>query len=46
MVKEYFIVDPSNKEVITYWHNGKKYIKQESKKGKIKSALLKKSFTF
>jgi Uma2 family endonuclease len=45
-VKEYFIVDPANKEVISYLHDGKKFVKQESKKGKIKSLLLKKSFSF
>lgn len=45
-VKEYFIVDPHTKEVITYYHDGKKYIPQESKKGKLKSKLLKKTFSF
>jgi len=45
-VKEYFIVDPETKETITYYHDGKKYIQQESKKGKIKSKLLKKTFSF
>jgi len=45
-VKEYFIVDPTSKETITYYHDGKKYIQQESKKGKIKSKLLKKKFSF
>jgi Uma2 family endonuclease len=45
-VKEYFIVDPETKETFTYYHNGKKYMQQESKKGKIKSKLLKKTFSF
>jgi Uma2 family endonuclease len=45
-VKEYFIVDPTNSEVISYLHDGKKFAKKESKKGKIKSLLLKKSFPF
>jgi Uma2 family endonuclease len=45
-VKEYFIVDPDTKETITYYHNGSKYIKQESKKGKIVSQLLGKEFEF
>ena len=45
-VKEYFIVDPATKETFTYYHDGKKYIAQESKKGKIKSKLLKKTFSF
>lgn len=45
-VKEYFIVDPISKETITYYLDGKKYVQQESKKGKIKSALLKKTFSF
>ena len=45
-VKEYFIVDPATKETFTYYHNGQKYIQQESKPGKIKSKLLKKVFGF
>jgi len=45
-VKEYFIVDPATKETFTYYHDGKKYMLQESKKGKIKSRLLKKTFSF
>jgi len=45
-VKEYFIVDPLTKETIAYYYDGKKYIQQESKKGKIKSKLLKKTFSF
>lgn len=45
-VKEYFIVDPSNKVVITYYLVDGIYILQESKSGKIKSKLLKKTFIF
>jgi Uma2 family endonuclease len=45
-VKEYFIIDPSDKAVITYYYDSEKFIIQESKKGKIKSKLLKKVFTF
>ncbi len=45
-VKEYFIVDPKTKEVFTYYHNGTQYVKQESSKGKIKSLVLKKAFSF
>lgn len=45
-VKEYFIIDPKTKEVITYYLKGKKFEKQTSKKGKLKSLLLKKTFSF
>ena len=45
-MKEYFIVDPENKETITWYLIGKKYAKQRSVKGKIKSKLLKKTFSF
>jgi Uma2 family endonuclease len=45
-VKEYFIVDPATKETITWYLTGKKYVKQLSVKGKIKSKLLKKTFSF
>lgn len=45
-VPDYFIVDPSNKETITYYHDGEKYVQQKSKPGKIKSKLLKKVFGF
>ncbi|MBS1669482.1 MAG: Uma2 family endonuclease [Bacteroidetes bacterium] len=45
-VKEYFIIDPSNKEVFSYFLQGKKFVFQESKKGEIKSNLLKKTFSF
>jgi len=45
-VKEYFIVDPDNKEVITYYAANKKFVKQASVKGKVKSKLLKKVFSF
>jgi len=45
-VKEYFIIDPVTKQVITYYYNGEKFVQQETKKGKIKSKLLKKTFSF
>ncbi len=45
-VKEYFIVEPKTKEVITYYLKGKKFEKQTRKKGKLKSLLLKKTFSF
>ena len=45
-VKEYFIIDPDNKETITYYLLNSKFAKQESVKGKVKSKLLKKVFTF
>ncbi len=45
-VKEYFIVAPKIKEVITYYLKNKKFEKQESKNGKVKSLLLKKTFSF
>src|SRR3569623_1370830 len=30
-VKEYFVVDPATKETFTYYHDGQKYIQQQSK---------------
>jgi Uma2 family endonuclease len=45
-VKEYFIVEPTTKEVIAYYLKNKKFEKQVSKKGKVKSLLLKKTFSF
>ena len=45
-VKEYFIVDPKTKEVITYYLKNNKFEKQAGKKGKVKSHLLKKTFSF
>jgi Uma2 family endonuclease len=45
-VKEYFIIDPDNKETITWYLSGTKYAKQLSVKGKMKSKLLKKTFSF
>jgi Uma2 family endonuclease len=45
-VKEYFIIHQVNKEVTTYYYDGGKFILQESKKGKLKSKLLKKTFAF
>jgi Uma2 family endonuclease len=43
---EYFIVDPETKDTITWYLADKKYTKQPSVKGKIKSKLLKKTFAF
>ncbi len=45
-VKEYFIVDPQSSEVITWYFNKNKFVKQQSVKGKIKSKILKKTFSF
>jgi Uma2 family endonuclease len=45
-VKEYFIIHQVTKEVITYYYDGGKFTLQESKKGKLKSKLLKKTFAF
>lgn len=45
-VKEYFIVEPSSKQVITYYLKGKKFEEQKAAKAKIVSALLKKTFKF
>ena len=39
-VKEYFIVDPRDKSVITYYLENKKYVVQGSQKGKLVSKLL------
>ncbi len=45
-IKEYFIVSPKTKDVITYYLKDKKYEKQNTKKGKITSKLLNKTFSF
>jgi Uma2 family endonuclease len=45
-IKEYFIANPSTKEVISYYLKNGKYEKQISAKGKVKSKLLKKIFSF
>lgn len=45
-VKEYFIIDPDNKETTAYYLLSKKFVKQEPVKGKLRSKLLKKVFTF
>jgi Uma2 family endonuclease len=45
-VKEYFVVDPETKETITWYLMNGKFIKQQSAKAKIKSKLLKKTFSF
>ncbi len=45
-VKEYFIVDPGSKKVITYYLKAGKFEKQTSTNEVIKSKMLKKSFNF
>lgn len=45
-VKEYFVVEPLTKEVVSFYFDGKKYVLQERKIGKLKSKLLKKTFAF
>jgi Uma2 family endonuclease len=45
-VKEYFIIDPDNKDTTAYYLAHNKFVKQESVKGKVKSKLLKKVFAF
>ena len=45
-VKEYFIMNSADKEVISYYSDGKKFVLQESKKGKIWSKLLRKTVAF
>jgi Uma2 family endonuclease len=45
-VKEYFVTDPETKETITWYLQNGAYVKQKSEKGKLKSKLLKKTFSF
>jgi len=45
-VREYFIVEPSLKSVISYYYNGTKFEKGKTQKAKITSRLLKKVFKF
>lgn len=45
-VKEYFIVEPSDKSVITYYLKEGKYVEEKKQKGKLVSKILKKSFSF
>lgn len=45
-VKEYFIVEPSDKSVITYYLQGEKYVEQKKATGRLASKLLKKTFRF
>jgi Uma2 family endonuclease len=45
-VKEYFIVDPSDKDVITYYLEGGKFVEQTSQKGKLASKLLQAEINF
>lgn len=45
-IKEYFIIDPENNAVITYFLEDKKYVKQDAKNGKITSTILDYTFIF
>ena len=45
-VKEYFIVEPSDKAVITYYLKQSAFVEQKKTKAKIVSKILKKTFTF
>lgn len=45
-MKEYFIVDTTTKNVIAYYHNGEKYVQQNTKPGTIASNLLKNVCSF
>jgi Uma2 family endonuclease len=45
-VKEYFIVEPADASVITWFFKQGKYAEQKKQKGKLVSKLLKKSFSF
>ena len=45
-VKEYFIVNPADKNVITYYFENKKYIEQPAQKGKLISKLLDAEISF
>jgi Uma2 family endonuclease len=45
-VKEYFIINPKTKDTIVYYLKGNKFEKQVSTPHKIKSKLLKKTFSF
>ncbi len=45
-VKEFFIIDPDSKKVISFLHNGKSFSKAADTKNKLISKLLKKTFIF
>jgi len=45
-VKEYFIVEPADKSVITYYLKDKTFIEQKKTKGKLVSKIFKKTFSF
>lgn len=45
-VKEYFIVNPADKSVISYYLENQKYVEQISEKSKFKSELLKAEINF
>jgi Uma2 family endonuclease len=45
-VKEYFIVEPSDKSVITYYLKNNSFVEQKKTKRKLVSKILKKTFSF
>jgi Uma2 family endonuclease len=45
-VQEYFIVEPMDKSVITYYLKENKYVEQKKQKGKLVSKVLNKTFPF
>ncbi len=45
-VKEYFIVNPADKSVITYFLKNNKYVEQTTQKGKLSSQLLNTEISF
>jgi len=45
-VKEYFIINPENKDVIAYFLYDGLYIQQDSENGKITSKILNSTFQF
>jgi len=45
-LKEYFIVEPSDKSVVTYYFKNNAFVEQKKAKGKLISKILKKTFNF
>ncbi|MDX2048214.1 MAG: Uma2 family endonuclease [Chitinophagaceae bacterium] len=45
-VQEYFVISPESKDVVTYYLSDGKFVKQPKQKGKVKSKILKKTFSF
>jgi Uma2 family endonuclease len=45
-VKEYFIVNPDDQHVITYWLDNEKYQEQSTQKGRLVSRVLNAEITF